>query len=644
MTDQRGEQDALLERIHGFIVAGECNELSDDRWRDFEQLLRENDEACRLYAEYMDVSIFLPAVLDMTPNEESSSCGITFPEPPAPTLAWTPGLPGNIASSAVSSFSSGWAAAYLAATAILGFGLLIASLVTVSHPVPVVKLDPPSATLGTAATTESVGRITGMVDCVWDSGQRSAISGQKSQSTSHDPLATNHSVALGDTFVLRSGLLEITYNTGARVILQGPVTYEIDAPTGGFLSVGKLTARLEKKSLPSPVHGRGAGGEGSVIADGIHHSAFSTQHLFSVRTPTALVTDLGTEFGVEVKRDGESGVQVFQGTVRLSTSGTGAVDRYETLEAGKSMWVKRGQQPGTYEIVAEETVRGATPFVRMLPARRLSAYGQMIMIDKPRLYWSFDELKGPAYEQVRQDIDQRLYPVAGATRSDDTPTGKGRAADFTRSSGCFRSIAMHAGAMSGPWGLEFWTRFSGPMSDRPFECLMNFGQEVSRSSDSWNPAVVSNFGRRDDCGELALCFQRQRPTANGPKIGDDRWHHLMFVFFGNKWGFGVADRVDVVFDGEARSISRQEFTSAFDLDGRLALGAADLDLASPFHGLIDELALYDFSGLNERQVAERAAEIARRHFRLAESEKAEELRDRAKQKSEVRVESDTKGR
>ena len=39
--------------------------------------------------------------------------------------------------------------------------------------------------------------------------------------------------------------MEITYDTGAKVILQGPVTYEVESPAGGFLSVGKLTARVE---------------------------------------------------------------------------------------------------------------------------------------------------------------------------------------------------------------------------------------------------------------------------------------------------------------------------------------------------------------------------------------------------------------
>ena len=47
-----------------------------------------------------------------------------------------------------------------------------------------------------------------MVDCRW--------------ANSHDAPADSL-VALGDKFALASGLMEITYDTGAKVILQGPV-------------------------------------------------------------------------------------------------------------------------------------------------------------------------------------------------------------------------------------------------------------------------------------------------------------------------------------------------------------------------------------------------------------------------------------
>ena len=40
--------------------------------------------------------------------------------------------------------------------------------------------------------------------------------------------------------------MEITYDTGAKVILQGPVTYDVESSAGGYLSLGKLTVRVER--------------------------------------------------------------------------------------------------------------------------------------------------------------------------------------------------------------------------------------------------------------------------------------------------------------------------------------------------------------------------------------------------------------
>ena len=52
-------------------------------------------------------------------------------------------------------------------------------------------------------------------------------------------------------------------------------------------------------------------------ANGIHHSSFITHPLFVVHTPTATVTDLGTEFGVLVDRLGVTESYVFRGAVRV---------------------------------------------------------------------------------------------------------------------------------------------------------------------------------------------------------------------------------------------------------------------------------------------------------------------------------------
>jgi hypothetical protein len=209
-----------------------------------------------------------------------------------------------------------------------------------------------------------------MVDCVWTG-----------DGTKHSPLSSLPSplVALGDRLALRSGLLEITYDTGARVILQGPVTYEVESPTGGYLSVGKLTARLEKGSktqqYANPKRQRGARGEDDFSGSANQKSEILNQKspdlcpltsdLFAIRTPTAIVTDLGTEFGVEVDKQGDTASHVFRGEVEFRAQNADGDQQPIRLTENQSAWIESdGNRVAT---VSRDAARAKT-FVRAMPA------------------------------------------------------------------------------------------------------------------------------------------------------------------------------------------------------------------------------------------------------------------------------------
>ena len=213
-----------------------------------------------------------------------------------------------------------------------------------------------------------------MVDCEWEgsgfrvqssepvvSGQWSVVSGQKqseSRSSSHQPPATSHFVSLGDTFALASGLMEITYDTGAKVILQGPMTYGVESAAGGYLAVGKLTGKVEKK---------GEGGRQK--AKGSNPQSLVSNPLFSIRTPTATVTDLGTEFGVEVSRDGLTMSHVFRGSVKVQRSGVGAENKGDAivLRENESVQTQKIEEPKGVDVVLRRVAANAERFVRDLP-------------------------------------------------------------------------------------------------------------------------------------------------------------------------------------------------------------------------------------------------------------------------------------
>ena len=151
--------------------------------------------------------------------------------------------------------------------------------------------------------------------------------------------------------------MEITYATGAKVILQGPVTYEVDS-NGGYLSVGKLTGKLETKTQdPRPK---------TEEAD-IHPSSFIL-HPFVIRTPTATVTDLGTEFGVEVDESGGTKSHVFRGAVglQLATADGNSVGEPVILGENQSARVSLGTDrvPRMHRFTGKHET-----FVRQMPPR-----------------------------------------------------------------------------------------------------------------------------------------------------------------------------------------------------------------------------------------------------------------------------------
>ena len=111
-------------------------------------------------------------------------------------------------------------------------------------------------------------------DCRWTAGSIQITSGSAK-------------LTEGQTLELNAGLAEIVYENGAKVLLEGPVKFAVQEVNAGFLRSGKLTATANSVS----------------------------SHGFTIYTPAARFSDLGTEFGVSVDREGRAAAAVFVGQV-----------------------------------------------------------------------------------------------------------------------------------------------------------------------------------------------------------------------------------------------------------------------------------------------------------------------------------------
>jgi len=402
------------------LIAALCNGTASAEQRDrLELLLTDDQEAQLAYLAFADVHANMlwqhrgrcdeilalaaetsgqwPVASDcrvQSPESRVESC-TDIPEIPIINLQISkfPNLQIPTLNSRLSTLNS-WTFSYSVATLFLAIFLLGAWSYTIVHPRAdslVVKKSsdatPSVAHEKKPSQFTFVGRVSGMVDCQW-----------ADEATATSPGAA---VALNRRYSLKSGLMEITYDSGAKVILQGPCDYTVESPRSGFLKVGKLVARVgaggggrgagETKNLPSPF-GRGAGGEGfgphsqSALTltlsqrergQNIHPTPHAPHPapLFSVRTPTATVEDLGTEFGVEVLQNGETASHVFQGKVamRVDRAGNGgrgtAGEKSEIiLSAGQSARVERNGKEAP-RIVREDNNSVVTAFVKHLPRR-----------------------------------------------------------------------------------------------------------------------------------------------------------------------------------------------------------------------------------------------------------------------------------
>lgn len=134
------------------------------------------------------------------------------------------------------------------------------------------------------ATTASVAVLTRAVNLEWES-----------------PAIAAGTPLLPGVLKLKSGIAQIEFYQGARVLIEGPAEFEL-------VSSGEATCTKGKLSAQVPPQAKG----------------------FRINTPKGTIVDLGTEFGLDVSA-GTSEVHVFKGEVEL----------YSASEAMRSL--KEGQ-------------------------------------------------------------------------------------------------------------------------------------------------------------------------------------------------------------------------------------------------------------------------------------------------------------
>lgn len=137
-----------------------------------------------------------------------------------------------------------------------------------------------------------VATLTRSTDCVWGSTSPPEFSGQR---------------LLTDDLVLEQGVAEFRFDSGVRLVIEGPTKIKLETACCAKLDYGKMV-----------LHGYEASPE------------------FALVTPLLTFHDIGTEYGARIEKDGEVDLHVFEGAVRVDPN-------QKNEQFAESLIVKAGQ-------------------------------------------------------------------------------------------------------------------------------------------------------------------------------------------------------------------------------------------------------------------------------------------------------------
>ena len=140
---------------------------------------------------------------------------------------------------------------------------------------PQSKLNSSQKTPRAATEPQVMATITASINASWESVA--------------EPSTTGTTIEAGRRLSLTQGVVELTFVKGTKVLLEAPAVFDIESASALSLHSGRLAA-----------------------------TASGAARGFTVHTPGAIVTDLGTEFGVAVNSTGVTEVEVFSGEVQAA--------------------------------------------------------------------------------------------------------------------------------------------------------------------------------------------------------------------------------------------------------------------------------------------------------------------------------------
>jgi concanavalin A-like lectin/glucanase superfamily protein/FecR-like protein len=393
-------------------------------------------------------------------------------------------------------------------------------------------------------------------------------------------IPTGAKLVAGRRLELGRGLAEISFNSGAGMILEGPAVFEPTSENGGFLHSGRLAANV-------PV---GAAG-------------------FSVHTPSAMIVDLGTEFGVAVEADGASEVQVFSGKVEISPASLKGDDS-SVYQVHDGQTARIGPSAASVDDLVH-LASANHRFVRTMPIPRpsLGSVGKLrsLVAKHPRLIHHYP-FEGTTRAEKCQDCRGDLHLAEAVMH-----TGRGGGSLGYTAQGfdaTTEAIVPFRAKQSGNTvgvGLQSEDEFLPP--DRmTVELLLRFVAVEEMQEEGFVSAAIATRADGSNCGFLVAAADRGNLihlldgdadwVESGVKLAPGDWYYLA-VTFRTQSDQTVINTYLANLDDERpvlEHLVKNHVAPGVPAASRLGVGKGfDFSTAHayPWSGSIDEVAVYD---------------------------------------------------
>lgn len=378
------------------------------------------------------------------------------------------------------------------------------------------------------------------------------------------PARTSAGVATGTT----SLSIRLPARTSAGTSTATAAAFKERLANATSAGVGTLSGNNLKIKLPARTS---AGvGTGTAVALSLVGGGTFT---FPVRTSAGTSTATAAAFRIRLPARSTAGVGALSGSLRIR------------LPARSSAGTSTATATAFRIRLQTATAAGV--------ATTTETYTQAVTADVPVAWWHLDETAGT---NATDSIGGNTGTYSGATLNQPSllPFGGGVSVDFGNHAGKVNVTDVFDFAGNVPYSIELWWK---PQNvDIAFHTIM--GKEVTATRDGWDLGYTFTAGsgtQGPNSGHLTWSrwntnVQQQTTwptTAVPPQIQQNRSYHIVGTYDGAT--------LKLYVNGVLATTGGAAATAIIDTAAGLCIGAISTNSGSSTQGLVDEVAVYDYS-------------------------------------------------